>query len=143
METTKAHILWLVSKHQTRERIVRFACDCALINIELIKPYTDKYELILGFLRNPTDNEATVAYTASLAAARVASANEATAAYKAARAVTYSVETAVYTACTDYARDAATSARDAAYYAGADDNANNANTVNKLLVELINETATQ
>lgn len=47
-------LLWLAGKKLSREVIVRFACDCALINIELIKPYTDKYEEIVAFLEEPT-----------------------------------------------------------------------------------------
>ena len=33
-------LLWLAGKKLTKERIVRFACDCALINIEKIRLYT-------------------------------------------------------------------------------------------------------
>ena len=54
-ENTNNDLLWLAGKFITRDRIVRFACDCALINLELIKPYTDKYELIEEFLKTPTD----------------------------------------------------------------------------------------
>lgn len=52
--------LWLAGKRLPKDKIVRFACDCALINIELIKPYTDDYDLIYNFLVNPTNDTACV-----------------------------------------------------------------------------------
>lgn len=45
--------VWLAYKKLPPTRIVRLDCDCALINIELIQPYTDKYDLIVDFLKNP------------------------------------------------------------------------------------------
>jgi hypothetical protein len=36
----------------------KFACWCALENIELIKPYTDKYDLIVDYLNNPDADSA-------------------------------------------------------------------------------------
>ena len=44
--------LWLAGKKLGKDKIIKFACDCALINIEKIKPYTVKYELIVGFLES-------------------------------------------------------------------------------------------
>lgn len=64
---TYSDLLWLAGEKLSKERIVRFACDCALINIELIKPYTDKYDMIVDFLRDPT-----AAYAAAYAAANAA-----------------------------------------------------------------------
>ena len=65
-ENTYEDIMWLLDKKGvSKDRRLRFACDCALINIELIKPYTDKYELIIGFLNNPEKyNTAFTAFTA-------------------------------------------------------------------------------
>ena len=50
---THSDVVWLACEKLTRARIIRLACDCALINIELIKPYTNKYDLIVDFLKNP------------------------------------------------------------------------------------------
>ena len=63
---TYSDLLWLAGKTISKDRIVKFSFDCALINIDMIKSYTDKYDLIVGFLRNPT------AADASRAAARAA-----------------------------------------------------------------------
>ena len=57
-------LLWLAGKTIDKDRIVRFACDCALINIDLIKPYTDQINLISQFLRDPT-SDAAAAYAAA------------------------------------------------------------------------------
>jgi len=46
-------LLWLASKTIPTNRIARFACDCALINIEKIMPLTDKYDSIVNFLNDP------------------------------------------------------------------------------------------
>lgn len=85
-ENTYSDLSWLAGKKLPKERIVRFACDCALINIEKIKPYTDKYDLIVQFLTNPTaraayaaDAAADAAYTAADAAADAAAADAAAA----------------------------------------------------------------
>ena len=77
-------LLWLAGKTLPREKLVRFACDVALINIEKIKPYTDKYDLIVEFLKNPT---AAAYATARDAAAARAAAYAARAARAAAAAV--------------------------------------------------------
>ena len=52
---TVGDLLWLAGKILPKEKIVKFACDCALINIEMIKPYTDRYDEIVAFLKEPTD----------------------------------------------------------------------------------------
>ena len=77
-ENTCGDLLWLAGKKLPEERIVRFACDCALINIEKIKPYTDKYDLIVGFLTNPTARTADDAAHAARTAADAAYATDAT-----------------------------------------------------------------
>src|SRR5688572_295494 len=51
-----------IAEFDARPLLIRFACDCALDNIKLIKPYTDKYDLIVDFLKNPT---ARAAYAAA------------------------------------------------------------------------------
>jgi len=71
-------LLWLAGKTIPDERIVRFACDCTLINIEKIKPYTDEYDSIVGFLHNP--DAAARAAAADAAADATAAAARATAA---------------------------------------------------------------
>lgn len=52
--------LWLAGEILPREKIVIFACDCALINVELIKPYVTEeyYKYIINFLNNPTKEKA-------------------------------------------------------------------------------------
>tara|TARA_R110002074_G_scaffold195878_1_gene362433 strand:+ start:403 stop:963 length:561 start_codon:yes stop_codon:yes gene_type:complete len=70
-KNTTADLLWLADKTLPKEKIVRFACDVALINIEKIKPYTNKYDLIVNFLMNPARaTYARAAYAAAAAAAR-------------------------------------------------------------------------
>jgi len=71
----------------------KFARDQALANIELIKPYTDKYELIVMFL--VTGKNADVAYAASATEIAGISADDDAAMYAA--AATYAA-TATYTA---------------------------------------------
>ena len=128
-ENTVSDLLWLAGKILSKEKIVRFACDCALLNIELIRPYTNDFNLIQDFLNNPSQN-------AARAADAYAAARAARAAYAAARAAR-----AAYAA---YAADAATyaadayAARAAAYAARAADVADVAD-INKLLVKLFTE----
>jgi hypothetical protein len=55
-ENTIGDLTWLAGKICDKKDIIKFVCKCALINIELIKPYTDKYDLIVGFLNNPFDD---------------------------------------------------------------------------------------
>lgn len=133
-ENTYSDLLWLVGKKIDKNRIVRFACDCALINIELIKPYTDKYDLIIEFLKNPTRADAAraAAYAddAATAAARAAAYADA----DAARAAAYADDAA--------AADTADAAAYAAYAACAADNADadaDAAAIDQLLRDMINE----
>lgn len=64
---TYGDLLCLAGECLPKERIARFACDCALINIDLIEPHTDIYDLIVGWLRNPdlvnAGDVAGIAYT--------------------------------------------------------------------------------
>ena len=131
-ENTVSDLLWLAGKILSKEKIVRFACDCALLNIELIRPYTNDFNLIQDFLNNPSQNAA-AARDAAYAAARAARdaddhARDAArdAAYAAARA-----GDAAYAAAR--AGDAAARAGDAAYAAA------RAADINKLLVKLFTE----
>ena len=68
-ENTYSDLMWLASKKSPQGSIVRFACDCALINIELIKPYTNDYDIIVEFLRDPVGHTHTDIYDATRAAA--------------------------------------------------------------------------
>ena len=151
-------LIWLASKKLPKERIIRFACDCALLNIEKIEQYTDNYEFIVEFLRNPSAHGARPAYAYAAAAYTAADAAEAAAfayAYDSYARRSASAYSAVYAA--RVARSAARVARassagaaltidatDAAY--AADDSANDAadtvdgrNEVNKLLIAMFNE----
>ena len=67
-ENTVSDLLWLAGKILPKEKIVRFACDCALLNIELIRPYTNDFNLIQDFLNNPSQNAAAAARAADAAA---------------------------------------------------------------------------
>ena len=118
-ENTVSDLLWLAGKILSKEKIVRFACDCALLNIELIRPYTNDFNLIQDFLNNPSQNAA--------AAARAARA----AAYAAARAAAYAARAAdaARAAAAAYAAAYAAADADAARAADADD-------INKMLVKL-------
>jgi hypothetical protein len=69
------------SEKLPRERLIKCACDCALINIDLIKPYTEEFELIKSFLANPENFDA-----AAVVAVWAAAANAADAAWAAANA---------------------------------------------------------
>ena len=126
-ENTYSDLLWLAGQKLPTERIVRFACDCALISIELIKPYTDRYDEIVSFLENP----------AARAAARAANAAANAAAHAdAARAATRAADAAAAHAVVD-AANAADAAVDAAVNAAwAADAAGSKEKVNQLLKEL-------
>ena len=127
-ENTVSDLLWLAGKTLPKEKIVKFACDCALLNIDHIKPYTDKFEIICGFLKAPKQG----AYAARAAArAAYAAAYAAYDAYAAAYAA-YAAADAAYAAAD--AADAAYAAADAAYAAA--DAAYAAAEINKLLIEL-------
>jgi hypothetical protein len=95
--------------------LFKFSCACALVNIELIKPYTKDFDFILEFLKNPVKENAAYAAEAADAAARAA-AYAADAAYAAA----YAAEAAYAADAAAYAADAARAsayAADAAYAA--------------------------
>lgn len=64
---TVSDLLWLAGKTLAKEKIVRFACDCALLNIEKIRPYTNDYNLIVDFLNTPTADAAYAADAADAA----------------------------------------------------------------------------
>lgn len=82
-------LIWLAGETLPKEKVARFACDVALINIEKIKPHTDKYDLIVDFLTNPTADTTDAAITAATNAAAYAraAADAAAVADYAARAV--------------------------------------------------------
>ena len=109
-------LLWLASKLLPKERIFRFACDVTLINIELIKPYTDQYDLIVDFLKSPTTETAADANDAVNDAADAAAD---AAAADAADAVADAVYAAFYAAAANAAADAVADAVYAAFYADA------------------------
>lgn len=67
-KNTIGDLVWLAQKMFGTGRIRKFACDCALINVELIKPYTDKYDLIADWLKDPTGKDAMAADKASCGA---------------------------------------------------------------------------
>jgi hypothetical protein len=106
-------LIWLAGKTLSKDKIVRFACDCALINIELIRPYTDKYYQIVEFLQNPDSANAYAAAEAADDAAYAAD-DAVEAAYDAA----YAADDAAYAAAdAAYAAYAAVAAANAAYEA--------------------------
>ena len=57
IETKVKDLLWLASETIEKEKIIRFYCDVALIDINLIKPYTKAYDEIVDFLKNPNPNK--------------------------------------------------------------------------------------
>ena len=85
-ENTVSDLLWLAGKILSKEKIVRFACDCALLNIELIRPYTNDFNLIQDFLNNPSQNAAARAARDAARDAAYAAARAGDAAYAAASA---------------------------------------------------------
>jgi hypothetical protein len=54
-ENTIGDMTWLASELRDKQNLVKFACKCSLINIKLVKPYTDEYDFIIDFLNNPSD----------------------------------------------------------------------------------------
>ena len=122
-ENTLLDFMWLACEMLPKERIVQFACDCALINIEVIKPYTDDYDLVVEFLRNPATRTHTAAgdvHARAVHAARVAYATDAA----------YAVANAAYANTDCDVDEAATAAAYAAESAGDEEK------VNELLREL-------
>ncbi len=71
-KNTTSDLLWLAGRKLPKNKIVRFACDCALLNVEKIKPYTNKYDQIVAFLRCPVPDAARAAAYAADAAADAA-----------------------------------------------------------------------
>lgn len=136
-KNTYVDLLWLAGEKIPKERIVRFACDCALINIELIKPYTDKYDMIVEFLHDPTAYAAYAARAAAYAA-RAADAADAADADAAARAAyaAYAADAAADAAAYAAAAAAVRAAAYAAAAADADAAAGSCEKVNALLVKL-------
>lgn len=55
-KNTIGDIAWIAAKTIPRERLIRFACDCAITNLQLIEPYILKYDEIKEFLQNPNDD---------------------------------------------------------------------------------------
>jgi len=99
----------------------KFARDQALISIVLIKPYTDKYNLMVRFLVTGKDADvatqaAVTAYDAAVADTKVAVATDSSA-YT---AVTYAVAAIYATSETDATSAAASAATYAAYATDAD-----------------------
>lgn len=141
-KNTVSDLLWLAGKILSKEKIVRFACDCALLNIELIRPYTNDFNLIQDFLNNPSQNAAAAAVDAAYAAADTAAAYAAAAAaYAADTAVAAAAYAAAYAADAAYAAayaaaDTAVVATAYAAYAAADTADAD---VNKMLVKLFTE----
>lgn len=148
-ENTTSDLLWLAGKKLPKEKIVRFAKHCALINIEMIKPYCsdDSYDLIVKFLLGDNAAAADAAYAAAYAVNTAADAAYAAvyavntadvaaraAARAAARVAARAAAAAAYTA------DAADAAYDAAAYAaGAAGCVSCKQKINELLVKLFNE----
>lgn len=52
---TASDLAWLIAKKTSAARVVRFAKDCALINVGLVKDFTPAYSLILDFLKGDDD----------------------------------------------------------------------------------------
>lgn len=121
---TTCDLLWLAGNKLPKEKIVKFVCDCALLNIELIKPYTDKYDLIVEFLKNPTDD----AHAAALDAIDAARGYDAIGYAYAANAAAY---TAAFVYHSDYAYIYASDVADYVISSGI-----SKEEINKLLVKL-------
>lgn len=126
---THSDLLWLADKKLPKEKIVKFACNVALINIELIKPYCleSEYQTIVDFLNNPKTYNTAAAYV--VRAARAADA---------ARAAAYAVRAARAAAYAARAADAAYAAARAARVARAAKQ-NSIEKINQYLVELFAE----
>jgi len=58
---TVSDLAWLAGKTLSKGEVLRFACDCALMNIDLIKPYTVRFEEIVAFLKAPHGGDADAA----------------------------------------------------------------------------------
>ena len=82
------------SEKLPRERLIKCACDCALINIDLIKPYTEKFELIKNFLANPENFDAVAVWAAAANADDAAAWDAGDAAWAAADAAAWAANAA-------------------------------------------------
>ncbi|CAH9012254.1 conserved hypothetical protein [Vibrio phage 236O40-1] len=133
-ENTVSDLLWLAGKTLPKEKIVKFACKCALISIDLIKPYCSEpdFKLVAHFLDgSAAANTANTARTAAIGIIDVCCNNNDDDAYLAANAT--------YSACT--AQLALGSLVDAiandAYLAAVHiDSANATEKINGLLIDL-------
>lgn len=85
-KNTTDDLLWLTGKTLSKDKIVRFACDCALLNVDLIKPYTDDYDVIIAFLKWPAAANAVPAARAAHAAYTARAAHASTTTVHTARA---------------------------------------------------------
>jgi len=65
-KNTVGDLIWLAGETLSKEKLLRFTCDLTLINIDKIKPYTDRYDLIVEYLMNPTAARAADVYAAAL-----------------------------------------------------------------------------
>ena len=102
-KNTVYDLVWLAGETLSKEKLLRFACDLALINIEKIKLYTEKYDLIVEFLMNPTTARVDALRATAHHDARVA----VDAAAYAARAAVYAARVAADTADAIYVIHAA------------------------------------
>ena len=144
-KNTYSDFLWLAGKKLSKEKIVKFACNCALINVALIKPYTSKYKLIINFLKNPMTEKA-VARAVARAAVDVA---VKAASHTVVDAVAYAVVDASHAVGTHATTHTATCASHAVFHAtcATDDavnaikNADNktAEKIDDLLIQLFKE----
>ncbi|CAH9015375.1 conserved hypothetical protein [Vibrio phage 489E54-1] len=136
-ENTTSDLLWLAGKTLSKEKIVKFACKCALISIDLIKPHCSEsdFKLITNSLNDP-------AARAYVDAARAYAAVDAAvdAAYAATYAAYAAVDAAYATVDAAYAAvDAAYAAVDAAYAADAAARAAVDAEISNLLIDLFTE----
>ena len=135
-ENTHGDLLWLAGNKLPTERLVKFTCDCALINIEKIEPYTDEYELIIEFLSNPTGDGAIVAANAADSAAYAVYGvygDHADHAVRAARAAAYAANAAAHADAADDLTAAYVTAYATAAYADTYGAAENRDKVDALL----------
>ncbi len=142
-ENTTSDLLWGAGETLSKDKIVAFACDLALINIDKIKPYTDDFELIVEALKSRVFTSAAVA--AVDYAVDYAAAFDAVAAIAAVDAVDYAVDYAavdyaIAAAAVDYAI-AAFDAFDAIAAVAAVDfpSVASVDEVNKLLIKLFSK----
>ncbi len=139
-ENTASDSLWLAGKTLSKQKIVDFACDLALINIDKIKQYTDDFDLIVESLRSREFTFAAavavdyaVDYVDAVAAASVDAADYAAVDYVDAVAYAIAATTATYAAdAADAADDAIATIALVASVASVDE-------VNKLLIKMFSK----